>query len=510
MDEQISSYERPSEDNKGTILLPVTEGGNIFNSFTFSVLGHGFRTRGYEPKFVVCNNDLDLCIRKHRFPDDVSTCELCYHGATSTFDAFGIEQVLISDLSNGDEQNREFPSEGRNITHRDIEISDFAAASTRKFIQKFRIDFEKQPDCSIYRRFLSTAAHLVDIAYRLYEEHDPAAVLAHNPAYIYGGIYLEVAHQLDIPAYSLGTGWQDQRLLFGSPGNSSTLSQFEDQTFISEVLKTELSPEEETRTRDLMASRRGGSGTRIDYVGGADQSIKKQNNKTVIGMFTNLMWDASLEAGCPLFDDPYEWILSTIDYFADRPDVHLVVKVHPAEAVIGAERGVADEIDTAYDSLPGNVELLPPDTDVSPYELLEDLDTGIVWNSTIGLEMAYYGVPVIVAGETHYRGFDFTFDPDQVDGYYQLLNDIPNLETDDEMVARARRYVHYLFFQKSIPFPYIKTDDDSLGGHGLPVTHEEIADDPVLDLVVDRVIADKPVVLPRNLAKANHHVDPVV
>ena len=46
------------------------------------------------------------------------------------------------------------------------------------------------------------------------------------------------------------------------------------------------------------------------------------------------------------------------------------------------------------------------------HDLVETAGLGLVYTTTVGLEMAMSGVPVIVIGQTHYRGKGFSLDPD--------------------------------------------------------------------------------------------------
>lgn len=499
VDDRIREYELPAGRREGWVLMPVTEGGLHLNSFIFAVLAHGFRTRGYEPLFVLCHDDLELCIRKHRFPDDASTCAQCIHAGTTFLDEFGLEYVTLSELlPSYDPPTLE---EGRGqSTYRGIDVGTYARASTRKFLQKFTIDYEDEYERSVYRRMLRSSLHLVDAANAALDLNEFEAVLAHQPAYLYGGIYLDVAVQRGTPGVSVGRGWEDQKLLFGYASNRNAMPQFEDRAFVRSELDRPLTPSERERVDEIMATRRDGSGMLIDYVGSARDSVSMEEQTHAVGLFTNLMWDASLESATPLFTNPYTWILSTIEYLAGGEDVELVVKTHPAEAVIGTSRGVMSFIESNYDTLPGNVRLLPPDTDVNPYELIEELDVGLVWNSTIGLEMAYYGIPVVLAGDTHYRGLGFTEDPSNVREYFRLLDSPGELSMDDKKHDRATRYAHFLFTRKSVDFPYYESNPDDLGGQGVPVRHEEIANDSILDFVVDAVVEGEPVVIPKELA----------
>ncbi len=54
--------------------------------------------------------------------------------------------------------------------------------------------------------------------------------------------------------------------------------------------------------------------------------------------------------------------------------------------------------------LPEHIHLVAANDPVNTYDLVEIADLGLVYTTTVGMEMAMSGVPVIVAGQTHYRG----------------------------------------------------------------------------------------------------------
>ena len=54
-------------------------------------------------------------------------------------------------------------------------------------------------------------------------------------------------------------------------------------------------------------------------------------SKPSIGMLTNVMWDAQLHYPANAFHNMLEWALHTIRQFEKRPNLQLVIRVHPAE-----------------------------------------------------------------------------------------------------------------------------------------------------------------------------------
>jgi hypothetical protein len=72
--------------------------------------------------------------------------------------------------------------------------------------------------------------------------------------------------------------------------------------------------------------------------------------------------------------------------------------------------------------------------------------------------MAMSGVPVIVSGQTHYRGRGFTQDPASWEAYYQTLDHAlqsPERRTLSEaQVNQAWNYAYRFFFEYPLQFPW--------------------------------------------------------
>src|SRR3546814_1078514 len=105
-----------------------------------------------------------------------------------------------------------------------------------------------------------------------------------------------------------------------------------------------------------------------------------------------------------------DWVRSTIGHFAGRDDVQLVIRVHPAELTgsLRSRQPVAAEIARWYPALPGNVFVVGPDSGMSTYEILDHSDCAIIFGTKTGIEIAYAGKPVIVAGEAWIRSEEHT------------------------------------------------------------------------------------------------------
>ena len=182
-------------------------------------------------------------------------------------------------------------------------------------------------------------------------------------------------------------------------------------------------------------------------------------SKPVIGLLTSVMWDAALHYKDNAFPDMLSWIFTTIDYFNTRPDLQLVIRVHPAEIQGGlpSRQKVWDEIRNRYQRLPSNVFIIGPENPLSTYAIMEQCDSVIIYNTKTGIELAAMGIPVIVAGEAWIRNKGFSKDVSDPDEYRQVLNQLPRGRRMNEAdTLRAKKYAYHFFFRRMIPLEFME------------------------------------------------------
>ena len=176
--------------------------------------------------------------------------------------------------------------------------------------------------------------------------------------------------------------------------------------------------------------------------------------RPVVLLCTNVMGD-SLAIDREVFTEGMgEWLSETVRYFSDPEKGQLVVRVHPGE-IVGAGYPSAEIARTALPSMPEHVVVVEPASELNTYDLIELADLGLVYTTTVGMEMATSGVPVIVAGETHYRGRGFTHDPNSLDEYFAAIDNI--LDAEDQSTVNtelANRYAYRFFFDYPFEFPW--------------------------------------------------------
>ncbi len=188
---------------------------------------------------------------------------------------------------------------------------------------------------------------------------------------------------------------------------------------------------------------------------------------------TNVVGDSSLLRREAVFRNQRHWLQVTIDYFRARPDWGLIVRAHPEEAflrgkVVVRMGEVAREIAGGAE----NVLVIDGEQDVSSYSLLPGLSGGLVWVSSIGVDMVARGIPVIAVARPKYHGLGLVEEPRTMAEYFaalsRLAGTLPSTTADQQ--TRARQYLSLVFSEFSFDAfsPSYRARDLFLEGPGSP------------------------------------------
>jgi hypothetical protein len=192
--------------------------------------------------------------------------------------------------------------------------------------------------------------------------------------------------------------------------------------------------------------------------GGASvrESLKLDERPLAL-LATNVLGDSLTLGRQRITQTMAEMIVKTIGYFINHPKVQLVVRVHPGELKTHGT-SMIDVINQDYPDLPENIHIIRPDDKTNTYDLMEIADFGLVYTTTVGMEMAMSGLPVIVTGKTHYAGKGFTLDPQTWQEYEQMLDQVNKnpaaARLTPAQVEKAWLYAYLFFFEFSLPFPW--------------------------------------------------------
>lgn len=344
------------------------------------------------------------------------------------------------------------------------DIAEISLWDAQYTLMREEVDMQDAKDKALYDLRIKRNTFAALAALEWMQANKPDVVLVPNGLILEMGIVFRVAKYLNIPAVTFE--FNDQREQIWLAQNTSIMRQ--DTDYLVEArCKLPMTDEMYERLADLENARRGarvwGKSKRLwQYVSsqGAEETRKALglDNRPVVLLAANVLGD-SLTLGRNIFAESMsEWITKTVQYFAKRTDVQLVVRIHPGEKIVPQAKSMGTVVREALPELPSHIHVIGALDNVNTYDLIEIANLGLAYTTTVGVETAMNGIPVISCGETHYRGRGFTIDPNTWDEYFaaleDALSDLPAHRLNDEQTAKAWNYAYRFFFEYPRPFPW--------------------------------------------------------
>jgi len=331
-------------------------------------------------------------------------------------------------------------------------------------LMREEVDMNDAEDRALYDLRVQRNTFAAKVALEWMKSKNPDVVLVPNGLILEMGIVFRAARYLGIPAVTYE--FNDQREQIWLAQNSSIMQQDTDY-LVKARCHLPMTDEMFERVADLENARRGarvwGKSKRLwQYVSsqGAQETRKilGLDDRPVVMLAANVLGD-SLTLGRDIFASSMtEWITKTVRYFASRPDVQMVIRVHPGETLVPKAKSMGQVVREALPSLPEHIHVIGAADKINTYDLIEIADLGLAYTTTVGLETAMNSRPVISCGRTHYRGRGFTLDPNSWDEYYatleEMLGDLPAHRLGEKQTEFAWNYAYRFFFDYPRPFPW--------------------------------------------------------
>lgn len=420
-----------------------------------AVIGHGLRQRGADVSFLTCGGGLEICDRANTYEAPPMPCVTCTRYTSTSLDAHGFGTRTIR--SGWEADDRPWPEldlisveDLGGLVDHDLELGRLVDIPLKWFLCAADIDDDPLGGVT-NRAFLRSARRIATGIAAALDEVQPDHVLLLNGLFLFEGIAWALCRQRGIDVVTYERAFRQGTLVFhrGVPAG------FYDFSADWPTANRPLDDQEDAELTEYLSARRQGSA--YDQYWSFQEREVDRGPGRLVSLYTNLTWDTAVIGRDVAFTDIQDWVVAAVEAFAARPAHRLVIRVHPSEVALPGKvtrDSLAAFIHDRYPVLPPNVTVVEPTDLTSSYPLMDASDLGLVYTSTTGLELALAGTPVIVAGETHYRGKGFTTDVSSPEEFTAALDaalgDPAVLPVDVEL---ARRYAHFFFFRAPIPAP---------------------------------------------------------
>jgi len=445
-----------------------------------SLLGVALTLRGRDVHILLCDEFLPACLacevswypKQEKFVEygpSKDLCKDCFKPAEKMYSSLGFKVHRYGELVTDEEQKTaEKISSGIPVAEiggykfNGMAVGEHALAGTLRFYAKASLESEPRGEEAL-RRYFKASMLTVFATQRLLKKYTfESAVFLHG-IYVPQGLTGEVCRKQGVRVVNWNPAYRKKCFIFSHNDTyhhtlmTEPAGKWESMTW---------TPEMEADIMRYLESRWYG---KEDWILFHDRPNVKMDDiakeigadfsKPCVGMLTNVMWDAQLHYPANAFPNMLEWVLQTISYFAKRPELNLIIRVHPAEVrgVQPSRQPITDEIKKAFPRIPANVFIIPPESRISTYAAMLRCDSAIIYGTKTGVELTSVGLPVIVAGEAWIRNKGVTMDAVSAADYFKMLDKLPLREKlDDATRKRARMYAYHFFFRRMIPVKVIE------------------------------------------------------
>ena len=461
------------------VLVATCVGGGTGSAMSSveSLLAAALTARGARVSVLLCDQALPACKVLERSTQSDSTpvidgswrysppCEACARTGRELFAPLGLPTHRLGEVLTG--LDRAIAgAETRKLSIAEIgrlrlgtrQVGQHALAGALRYFARGALDEADEVHLAVVRRF-GEAAMLADCAFgRWLDRLDPDVVVTSHGIYVPFGLLRERCLETGRRFVAWNITYRRQSVIF-SHGDTYHHTLMTEP--VAEWEGLAWSEEREQRLCRYIESRRHGLRDWIWFFEKPEMAVDQfaarrgiPTDRPWVGLLTNVVWDAQVNYPPSAYGSMLDWLFDTIEHFARRPEVQLVIRVHPAEmrGTVPSDQRVADEIARRWPVLPGNIWVVGPEEPMSTYALLERCDSALVFGTKMGVELAAMGIPVIVAGEAWVRNKGVTTDTVTPAEYRAALAALPRgSRLDPAVLQRARKYAYHFFFRRMIP-----------------------------------------------------------
>ena len=488
-----------------------------------TVLAHAVLQRGGAPIFAYCGGRLPIC---DVMPVDAAPpmpCHSCREYASGAIHAAGFDSVALHDVIDVGTSVRIARKRVAGLTtvaeceayvDQGLTLGRLVRVSVAWFLSRGTL-----PDIpevvSTYRSFLVSGIVVARGLRAILTSTDAQRVFMLNGTFFAESIMSALAVERGLPFETYEKGFIRDSIVMTSEAPASQLKM--PAAAWGSARDTPLTDEEARAVEAYLLSRRSGGGAldnfwreRVEDVERIRRDQRLVAGRPLVVMFCNILWDSAVLGRDIAFASMGDWVLQRhrlgcVTSGAGPRDPPPPCRGGAPQSSNPRAHGRSHQRTRRI--LPSNVRVVEAGDPTSSYAFMDEASLGLVYTSTVGLELACTGVPVIVAADTHYRGRGFTVDPATASEYWlaadRLMSTPPDGDERARLRERARRYAALFFFRFHNVLAAVTEDGRSRPRIRVSDAKDlDAGNDPALDRLVAGILYGTSVVAPASLSSA--------
>lgn len=522
-------WQRAREAAQGgpRVLIATAVGGNSVLTPLETLFAVGLTLRGAEVHFLLCDKVLPAC--QNAYGQDKAAqesflksgpgenmCNWCFDCGSRCIEPLGLKIHRISDyLKPHDYSNAEKLSQEAvldqigSYKYKNIELGESVMSGTLRFFGRGDFDGEDYSE-PVLRKFLKAGILSADALFAMYEKEHFDHTVVNQGFYIPQGVEVEVATKKNCHLVCWDMSYRKRCITMT---HSNTYYRTLVDTSIDEWNKQSFDQKLEDEITEYLVGRWSGAYDWMKFHESGADSIPQELMREigikpgipVIGLLTNVVWDAQVYYPGNAFPNMLDWLMQTVKYFASRKDLQLLIRVHPAELKCWqkSRQFAEDEIRKVFPELPDNIFIIPPQSTINTYKAMMACDSVLIYATTAGLELACMGIPSIISGEAWMRGKNIGVDVNSQEHYFQELDKLPmGSRMSEEAVSNAKKYAYHFYLRKMIDIGMLEPMPYDNCPYRIPESGLEPfkkGRDLGLDIICDGILNDKEFIYPAEL-----------
>ena len=459
------------------ILFHSPYAGWTFHGGTEALLAHALMQRGAEVEFILCDGLFDECDLFRRGaqgdptqPHRPSTaCLFCQSQQAGQFASYGLDWRWMGTwLPQGARADaRAFvdalPDEALlDARYRGHPVGLWAQSSAFSQFRLSRIALEDPEVIAVFRETLRGTVLSVDALTVALDQLQPDVLVVFNGRFFSQRVALELARQRGVRVLTHERGAVAESILLREGGAIHELDLFER---IWDDWHDVPLDEAQARlvTRRLMDRRAGQAlGWRAfsppPHAGAALREGLQLDQRPIVACFTSSddEWLTYPERREGPFPDSLSWLPATVQAARESPELQWVIRMHPNLTTDAGNQQALRQCRALAQELPENCRIVQPEDPISSYTLADLCAAGVVYGTTMGVELAATGRAVVAVARGWYGRTAFVTPLDRPERYVEVVREAVAQPDRLSIALQAHRFLFRLHREIAIDFPWIE------------------------------------------------------
>ena len=188
-----------------------------------------------------------------------------------------------------------------------------------------------------------------------------------------------------------------------------------------------------------------------------------RDKKPIVLILCHNLVDGNYVNRWNLFKDNIDWLENTLKKIKLNKSVNWIIKPHPSETFksYNSKVGTNSIVNKFIDTKNNNIKMFPSDHSLK--NIYNIVDLVVTSHGSCGHEYSALGIPVIICGDTYYKGFGFNIEPSSKKEYYKLLKDISKIKKLNKTQIEKSIIFNYVFREiTKVKVPTIYRSDHTM------------------------------------------------